>query len=63
MNYSKVTAIAHPMEGLIKYHGLRDHELRIPFHDSISVNIEALNTKTTVEFGEFDEDSFVIGGV
>ena len=63
MNYSKVTAIAHPMEGLIKYHGLRDHELRIPFHDSRSVNIEALNTKTTVEFGEFDEDSFVIGGV
>jgi len=45
----KATAIAHPIQGLIKYHGLKDAKLRIPFHDSISVCIEALCTTTTVE--------------
>jgi len=48
----KTTAIAHPIQGLIKYHGLRDEALRIPFHDSISVCEGALFTKTTVEFDE-----------
>jgi diphosphomevalonate decarboxylase len=45
----KATAVAHPIQGLIKYHGLRDVKLRIPFHDSISVCIDALHTVTTVE--------------
>jgi phosphomevalonate decarboxylase len=45
----KATAIAHPIQGLIKYHGLRSPEQRIPFHDSISVCTEALRTITTVE--------------
>jgi phosphomevalonate decarboxylase len=45
----KATAVAHPIQGLIKYHGLRDAKLRIPFHDSISVCIDALQTTTTVE--------------
>ena len=45
----KATAVAHPIQGLIKYHGLRDARLRIPFHDSISVCIDALQTVTTVE--------------
>jgi phosphomevalonate decarboxylase len=45
----KATAVAHPIQGLVKYHGLRDARLRIPFHDSISVCIEALHTTTTVE--------------
>jgi phosphomevalonate decarboxylase len=45
----KATAVAHPIQGLIKYHGLRNPKLRIPFHDSISVCIEALTTITTVE--------------
>jgi phosphomevalonate decarboxylase len=44
----KVTAIAHPIQGLIKYHGLRDVKKRIPFHDSISVCVDGLNTTTTV---------------
>lgn len=52
----KAAAIAHPMQALVKYHGLRDWKLRIPYHDSISVNMEALVTKTTVEFGDFEED-------
>lgn len=45
----KATVIAHPIQGLIKYHGLKDPKLRIPYHDSISVCVEALTTKTTVE--------------
>lgn len=45
----KATAVAHPIQGLIKYHGLKDAKLRVPFHDSISVCIEALCSTTTVE--------------
>lgn len=56
----KATAIAHPMQGLIKYHGLRNEKLRIPFHDSISVNIDKLWTKTTVEFGDYEQDKINI---
>jgi len=46
---TKATAIAHPIQGLIKYHGLRKPKQRIPYHDSISVCIKALTTTTTVE--------------
>ncbi|MFQ6105599.1 MAG: diphosphomevalonate decarboxylase [Candidatus Hydrothermarchaeaceae archaeon] len=53
-------AIAHPMQALVKYHGLRDWRLRIPYHDSISVNMDALWTETSVEFAE--EDRAVING-
>jgi phosphomevalonate decarboxylase len=45
----KATAVAHPIQGLIKYHGLRNPKQRIPYHDSISVCIQALSTTTTVE--------------
>lgn len=41
--------MAHPIQGLIKYHGLKDAKLRIPYHDSISVCIQTLTTTTTVE--------------
>ncbi len=58
----KATAVAHPMQALIKYHGLKDWTLRIPYHDSVSVNIDVLWTKTTVEFGDFDSDSIIING-
>jgi len=55
----KATAVAHPIQGLIKYHGLRDVGRRIPFHDSISVCAEALETTTTVEFDENLSDDIV----
>ena len=42
---NKATAKAHAMQGLLKYHGMKDSELRIPFHDSISVCLDALFTK------------------
>ena len=59
----KATARAHPMEGLVKYHGLKNWSLRIPYHDSISVNLDALWTETEVEFGEYRRDSVLIDGV
>lgn len=59
----KATARAHPIQGLIKYHGLRDPERRIPFHDSISACVEALATTTTVEFDEnLTDDEVEING-
>mgnify|MGYP000451120945 CR=1 FL=1 len=59
----KATAKAHPIQGLIKYHGMRDEELRLPYHDSISVCTAPSHTKTTVEFQpDSGEDVYLIGG-
>ncbi|KTG10331.1 diphosphomevalonate decarboxylase [Haloprofundus marisrubri] len=59
----KATARAHPIQGLVKYHGMRDPELRLPYHDSISVCTAPSNTTTTVEFDpDADEDVFLIDG-
>ena len=59
----KTTIIAHPIQGLIKYHGLRKPRERIPYHDSISVCVEALTTTTTVEtIDRRREDEFVVNG-
>jgi len=59
----KATAIAHPIQGLIKYHGLKNARLRIPFHDSISVCVDALKTTTTVETtNALKENSVTING-
>ncbi|MBX8635088.1 MAG: diphosphomevalonate decarboxylase [Thermoplasmata archaeon] len=62
MSSMKATAVAHPMQGLVKYHGLKDEKLRLPFHDSISVATAPITTTTTIEFGESDQDSAVIDG-
>jgi phosphomevalonate decarboxylase len=45
----KATAVAYPIQGLVKYHGLRDPVRRIPFHDSVSLCTGPIHTKTTVE--------------
>ena len=45
----KASAIAYPIQGLVKYHGLRDPVRRIPFHDSISVCTGPIHTHTTLE--------------
>ncbi|SFG13995.1 diphosphomevalonate decarboxylase [Halopelagius inordinatus] len=59
----KATAKAHPIQGLVKYHGMRDEELRLPYHDSISVCTAPTHTKTTVEFRpDGEEDVYRIGG-
>src|SRR6266852_6846564 len=58
----KATAAAHPIQGLIKYHGLADPVLRLPFHDSISVCTAPLTSRTTVEFGGVGQDAATIDG-
>jgi len=58
----KATAVAHPIQGLIKYHGLVDERLRLPFHDSISVCTAPLTSRTTIEFGDFPEDTATVDG-
>ncbi|AOW80934.1 diphosphomevalonate decarboxylase [Halodesulfurarchaeum formicicum] len=52
----KATAVAHPIQGLLKYHGFRDRERNVPAHDSISVCTAPSRTTTTVAFGhEIDQ--------
>ncbi|WIV67198.1 phosphomevalonate decarboxylase MvaD [Natrialbaceae archaeon AArc-T1-2] len=59
----KATAMAHPIQGLVKYHGMRDDIERLPYHDSISVCTAPSHTRTTVEFSmDYDEDVFVVDG-
>jgi len=59
----KATARAHPIQGLVKYHGMRDPELRLPYHDSISVCTAPSATTTTVEFQpDAAEDTYVLDG-
>ncbi|MGM0397884.1 MAG: phosphomevalonate decarboxylase MvaD [Halobacteriota archaeon] len=59
----KATARAHPIQGLVKYHGIRDDELRVPYHDSISVSTAPSATVTTVEFDpSLDEDVYLVDG-
>ncbi len=36
------------MQALVKYHGLKNWKLRIPFHDSISVNTSCMFTRATI---------------
>lgn len=59
----KATAKAHPIQGLVKYHGMRDERRRLPYHDSISVCTAPSHTKTTVAFDdELDADVYVVDG-
>lgn len=59
----KATAVAHPIQGLVKYHGMRDHDLRLPYHDSISVCTAPSRTVTTVAFDtDLESDQIVIEG-
>ncbi|MFP4218783.1 MAG: phosphomevalonate decarboxylase MvaD [Salinarchaeum sp.] len=60
---SKATAVAHPIQGLVKYHGMRDDEQRLPYHDSISVCTAPSRTTTTAVFeSDRDENHYVIDG-
>lgn len=59
----KSSAIAYPIQGLIKYHGLKDEKLRIPFNDSISVCVAPFQTHTTIEFSShYQQDKVEIDG-
>ncbi len=41
-------AVAYTMQALVKYHGLRDWQLRLPYHDSISVNTTSMKTEASI---------------
>ncbi len=59
----KATAMAHPIQGIVKYHGMRDRRLRLPYHDSISVCTAPSHTRTTVAFDiDHEEDTYVVDG-
>lgn len=42
------SAVAYTMQALVKYHGLKDWKLRLPYHDSISVNTTSMKTEATI---------------
>jgi len=59
----KSTALAHPNIAFIKYWGNRDARRRIPLNDSLSMNLDALTTTTTVEFNtRLKDDRVAIDG-
>ena len=61
MQIRNATAIAHPNIAFIKYWGNRDDALRLPANSSLSMNLAALTTTTTVEFrSDLDADSVTI---
>ena len=41
--------VADTMQALVKYHGLKNWDLRIPYHDSISVNTTSLGSEVRVQ--------------
>ncbi len=48
------------MQALVKYHGLKDWQLRLPYHDSISVNTTCM--KTQAQISEEEEGGVFIEG-
>ncbi|MDG6921648.1 MAG: hypothetical protein JRN59_08980 [Nitrososphaerota archaeon] len=45
---AKFRAEAYTMQALVKYHGLKDWQLRLPYHDSISVNTTCMKTEASI---------------
>ena len=45
---AEYAAEAFTMQALVKYHGLRNWKLRLPYHDSISVNTTCMKTEATI---------------
>ena len=57
------TAQANPNIAFIKYWGNRNNTLRLPMNGSISMNLEGLNTRTTVSFQpSLPFDELIING-
>ena len=60
---SKAIAIAHPNIAFIKYWGNRDDSLRLPSNASISMNLDGLETRTSVEFVQsLEADELILNG-
>ncbi|MFQ6057166.1 MAG: diphosphomevalonate/mevalonate 3,5-bisphosphate decarboxylase family protein [Methanosarcinales archaeon] len=59
----EAVAIAYPIIGIEKYHGMYDQKLRIAYFPSVSVNYDALKTITLVKFDQsIEKDLVIIGG-
>jgi len=58
---TRYRAEAFTMQALVKYHGLKNWELRLPYHDSISVNTTCM--KTLAEIDDQRGGGVYIGGV
>ncbi|WEV67242.1 diphosphomevalonate decarboxylase [Bifidobacterium sp. ESL0769] len=56
----KATAVANANIALIKYWGKADEHLIIPRASSLSLTLDGLSTRTTVEFGEPDTASLAL---
>jgi diphosphomevalonate decarboxylase len=55
---------AHPNIALVKYWGMRDEGLGLPFNSSLSLTLDEIVTRTTVRFDPgLDEDRFLLNGV
>ncbi len=64
MQTRKATAVSCSNIAFIKYWGNYDPRLRMPLNDSLSMNLDALTTLTTVEFDEaLENDEVVLGGL
>lgn len=56
-------AVAYPIQGILKYHGLSDWNSRIAYLPSVSLNNDAAKTVTYVKFDpSFKEDKAIING-
>ena len=63
MQIGKATAVSCANIAFIKYWGNHDAKLRMPLNDSLSMNLAALTTETTVEFDDAREaDEIFING-
>lgn len=60
---SEATAVAHPNIAFIKYWGNRNHEYRLPANSSLSMNMEGLQTRSTVRFDRaLNGDELILNG-
>jgi diphosphomevalonate decarboxylase len=56
----QATAVAQPNIALVKYWGKRDVEQNLPAVGSLSITLDSLWTRATVEFGEQREDTLFV---
>ncbi|TFG17885.1 MAG: hypothetical protein EU530_09995 [Promethearchaeota archaeon] len=57
-------SLAHPIQGLLKYHGMFDPVNRIAFFPSISLNNGAISTITYLKFDPYlTQDKLILNGV
>jgi len=56
-------ALAYPIQGLLKYHGMSDSHHRLAFFPSISLNNDVASTITYVKFSEkITDDRLILNG-